>query len=145
MSPRFRLPLAVAAGHWRRRLQPTPNRATGCSASGMSPDQSKAEKPQYSRDCTKAKALFIVVDDDISPTFSRTYMLSNNIGQRELLLAWPFIIGLTSEPYSGGKERIGNVDVLPPTLSLQCTSNPERRVPPVHRRGRQLHDVSRSE
>jgi outer membrane protein OmpA-like peptidoglycan-associated protein len=63
----------------------------------------------------------LVVDSDISPTFDVTYMFTNTFGV-ELLLAYPFTHGIDLRPYSPGsgpaKIRAGNVDVLPPTLSL---------------------------
>jgi OOP family OmpA-OmpF porin len=60
---------------------------------------------------------FLVVDSDISFTFDVTYMFHNHFGV-ELLAAYPFTHGIDSKPYNGGVTRIGNVDHLPPTLSL---------------------------
>ncbi len=66
----------------------------------------------------------IVVDSDISPTFNVSYFLTNHIST-ELLAAWPFTHGIDLKPpRPARKTRIGNVDVLPPTLSLNWHFNP---------------------
>ncbi len=64
-----------------------------------------------------ALSTFVVVDSDISFTFDVTYMFHNNFGV-ELLAAWPFTHGIDLKPYSGGVERVGHTEHLPPTLSL---------------------------
>lgn len=74
----------------------------------------------------------LVVDDDISATFNVTYMLTDHIGT-ELLAAWPFTHGIDRKgpaysnglDFPSGKTRLGNVDHLPPTLSLQWHFNPD--------------------
>ena len=72
---------------------------------------------------------FVVLDDDISPTFNISYFLSDSIST-ELLAAWPFTHGIDLRPYTGGKERVGYVDVLPPTLSLNWHFNPNGMIRP---------------
>ena len=66
---------------------------------------------------------FVVVDDDVSPTFNISYFLTDHIST-ELLAAWPFTHGVDLRPYAGGKTRIGQVEHLPPTLSLNWHFNP---------------------
>jgi outer membrane protein W/outer membrane protein OmpA-like peptidoglycan-associated protein len=60
---------------------------------------------------------FVVVDSDVSFTFDVTYMFHNNFGV-ELLAAWPFTHGIDAKFYNGTNARIGDVEHLPPTLSL---------------------------
>ncbi len=63
-----------------------------------------------------------MVDSDISPTATVEYMITKHIGT-ELLVAWPFTHGIDLKT-PGGNSRIGNVDVLPPVLSLNWHFNP---------------------
>jgi outer membrane protein len=121
MSSRYLIPLAVAValatplaaqaeqGDWLFRV-------------GMS--QVNPEKENL--DLGNA---FVVVDDDISPTFNISYFLSDSIST-ELLAAWPFTHGIDLRPYAGGKERVGHVDLLPPTLSLNWHFNTDGTVRP---------------
>lgn len=60
---------------------------------------------------------FLVVDSDVSFTFDVTYMFHNHFGV-ELLAAYPFTHGIDAKLYDGTNIRAGNVDHLPPTLSL---------------------------
>ena len=62
------------------------------------------------------------VDSDVSPTLTVEYMLTDHLGT-ELLLAWPFTHGIDAK--AGGETlfRLGNVDALPPTLSLNWHFN----------------------
>ena len=62
-------------------------------------------------------ATFVVVDSDVSFTFDVTYMFHNNFGV-ELLAAWPFTHGIDAKFYNGTNTRIGDVEHLPPTVSL---------------------------
>jgi len=64
-----------------------------------------------------ALSAFAVVDSDVSFTFDVTYMFHNNFGV-ELLAAWPFVHGIDAKFYNGNNARIGDVEHLPPTLSL---------------------------
>ncbi len=66
----------------------------------------------------------LVVDSDISPTFTVEYMLTDHLGT-ELLLAWPFTHGIDAKGDGETLFRIGSVDVLPPTLSLNWHFNPD--------------------
>jgi outer membrane protein W/outer membrane protein OmpA-like peptidoglycan-associated protein len=66
---------------------------------------------------------FLVVDDDVSPTINVSYFLTDHIST-ELLAAWPFTHGIDVKPFAGGEERIGNVDLMPPTLSINWHFNP---------------------
>jgi outer membrane protein len=116
MSSRYLIPLAVAAalaapvaaqaeqGDWLFRV----------GLSQVNPEKENLQLP----------TAFVVVDDDVSPTFNISYFLTDHIST-ELLAAWPFTHGVDLRPFSGGKERVGNVDHLPPTLSLNWHFNPE--------------------
>ncbi len=115
MSSRYLIPLAVAAalatplaaqaeqGDWLFRV----------GLSQLNPEKENLDLGNA----------FVVVDDDVSPTFNVSYFLSNHIST-ELLAAWPFTHGVDLRPYSGGKQRVGHVDHLPPTLSLNWHFNP---------------------
>jgi outer membrane protein W len=72
------------------------------------------------------------VDSDLSPTGTITYMLTDHIGT-ELLVAYPFTHGLDLKVggIQGNNEtRIGSVDALPPTLSLQWHFLPNAMIRP---------------
>ena len=62
-------------------------------------------------------ATYVVVDSDVSFTFDVTYMFHNNFGV-ELLAAWPFTHGIDAKFYNGTNARVGDVEHLPPTVSL---------------------------
>jgi outer membrane protein len=66
----------------------------------------------------------IVLDSDISPTFNVAYMLTDYIST-ELFAAWPFTNGIDLKTEGGDKTRIGNVDILPPALTLNWHFNPD--------------------
>jgi outer membrane protein len=116
MSSRILIPLAVAAalmapmtasaekGDWLFRV----------GMSQINPDKTNLVVPGVGD---------IVVDSDLSPTFNVTYMLTDHIGT-ELMAAWPFTHGIDLKTGGGGVDRVGNVDVLPPVLSLQYHFNP---------------------
>jgi len=115
MSSRYLIPLAVAAalatplaaqaeqGDWLFRV----------GISQVNPEKENLD----------LGTAFVVVDDDISPTFNVSYFLTDHLST-ELLAAWPFTHGIDLRPYAGGKERVGYVDLLPPTLSLNWHFNP---------------------
>ena len=119
MSSRYLIPLAVAAalaapvaahaeqGDWLFRV----------GLSVTNPDSTNLELPPIGD---------IVIDDDISPTFNISYFLTDHIST-ELLAAWPFTHGVDLKTGGGGddKTRIGNVDHIPPTLSLNWHFNPD--------------------
>jgi outer membrane protein len=65
----------------------------------------------------------VVVDSDITPTGTIEYMITPHIGT-ELLLAWPATHGLDLDTGGRPLDRVGQVDVLPPTLSLNWHFNP---------------------
>jgi outer membrane protein len=123
MSSRYLISVAVAAalalpvaaqaekGDWLFRV----------GVSQLNPDKSNLETGLGD----------IVVDDDISPTFNISYFLTDHIST-ELLAAWPFTHGLDLKTGAPGddKTRIGNVDHLPPTLSLNWHFNPSGAVRP---------------
>jgi len=133
MSARYLIPLAVAAalaapvaahaqegtydpGKWLVRL----------GVSQINPDAENLNIPP-SEDFGGA---FVVVDSDISPTATVEYMITPHIGT-ELLVAWPFTHGIDLKPYAGNQDvRVGNVDVMPPTLSLNWHFNPTGVVRP---------------
>jgi outer membrane protein W len=60
---------------------------------------------------------FVVVDSDVSAVADVTYMFHNHFGV-ELLLAYPFTHGIDLKPFNGEDSRVGNADVLPPSLLL---------------------------
>jgi len=68
-------------------------------------------------------AASVVVDSDLSPTATVEYMITPHIGT-ELLVAWPFTHGLDLDTGSRPLDRVGQVDVMPPTLSLNWHFNP---------------------
>jgi outer membrane protein W/outer membrane protein OmpA-like peptidoglycan-associated protein len=120
MSSRYLIPLAVAAalalpaaaqaqegtwepGKWLFRV----------GISQINPDK---ENLAFGEDT------WVVVDSDVSPTATVEYMITKNIGT-ELLVAWPFTHGIDLKT-PGGNSRVGNVDVLPPVLSLNWHFNP---------------------
>lgn len=65
------------------------------------------------------------VEDAIGLTFSATYMFAPNWGV-ELLAALPFLHEITLN----GADAVGEIDLLPPTLSAQYHFNPNGRVRP---------------
>lgn len=67
----------------------------------------------------------VEVANQIGLTFSTTYMFAPSWGV-ELLAALPFTHGITF----GGAGEIGEIDLLPPTLSAQYHFNPNGRVRP---------------
>ena len=86
----------------------------------LNPDSDNVKPFSFPDECDKvtgANCYTLVVDDDVSFTADGTYMFTNHFGV-ELLVAYPFTHGIDLRPYSGGKTRVGSVDVLPPTLSL---------------------------
>lgn len=128
MSARYLIPLAVAAalaapvaanaeegtydpGKWLVRL----------GVSQINPD---------SENLSVLDSAYVVVDSDISPTATVEYMITPHLGT-ELLVAWPFTHGIDLKPFSGGADqRVGHVDVMPPTLSLNWHFNPTGVVRP---------------
>jgi outer membrane protein len=71
----------------------------------------------------------LTIDSDISPTFNVEYMLTNHLGT-ELLLAWPFTHGIDAKGNGGTSTRVAQVDLLPPTLSLNWHFNMEGKFRP---------------
>jgi len=67
---------------------------------------------------------FVVVDSDITPTATVEYMITRHIGT-ELLVAWPATHGIDLKGFAPNQDsRVGHVDVMPPTLSLNWHFNP---------------------
>ena len=119
MSRRYLLPLAVAA------VLATPLAATAAQGdwlvrvgmSGADPKESNLENvPGLGGDA--------VLDWGLAPTANVSYMLSDHIAT-ELLLALPFTHGVDLKTGGGGVQRVGYVDHIPPTLSLQWHFNPD--------------------
>ena len=71
----------------------------------------------------------LTADSDVSVTGTIAYMLTDHIGT-ELLLAWPFSHGVDAKFPGGSKQRIGHVDILPPTLNLQWYFLPNHKINP---------------
>ena len=115
MSSRYLIPLAVAAAlaapvaaHAQEgTYDPGKWWLVRVGMSQINPDKENLEIP----------GAFLVVDSDISPTATVEYMITPNIGT-ELLVAWPFTHGIDLDSGSRPLDRVGQVDVLPPTLSL---------------------------
>jgi outer membrane protein W/outer membrane protein OmpA-like peptidoglycan-associated protein len=124
MSSRYLIPLAVAAalalpvaaqaqegtwepGKWLFRV----------GISQINPDKENLDVSGVFGPDT-----WVVVDSDVSPTATVEYMITKNIGT-ELLVAWPFTHGIDLKT-PDGNSRVGNVDVLPPVLSLNWHFNP---------------------
>ena len=117
MSSRILIPLAVAAalitpvtasaeqGDWLFRV----------GMSMLNPDSTNLENTAGGD---------IVVDSDISPTFNVAYMLTDHIST-ELFAGWPFTNGIDLKTEGGDKTRVGNVDILPPALTLNWHFNPD--------------------
>jgi len=124
MSSRYLIPLAVAAAlamPFAASADSAPGQPKGdwlfrVGLSQINPDATNLKVPPLGD---------IVVDSDVSPTFNVTYFLTNHIST-ELLAAWPFTHGIDLKTTAPGddKTRVGYVDVLPPTLSLNWHFNP---------------------
>jgi outer membrane protein W/outer membrane protein OmpA-like peptidoglycan-associated protein len=89
-------------------------------ASVLDPKGGNLEDPQLGK---------LEADDAISPAGSVAYMLTDHIAT-ELWLAWPFQHDLNFKTPTGGVTGVGDVELFPPTLSLQYHFNPEGRVQP---------------
>lgn len=121
MSSRILIPLAVAAalaapvaahaekGDWLFRV-------------GMSQVNPDSENLVLFEDSETGEKDTLVVDSDLSPTFNVSYFLTDHIST-ELLAAWPFTHGIDIKSTEAATQRVGNVDVLPPTLSLNWHFN----------------------
>ncbi len=120
MRSRYLIPLAVAAA-LATPLAANAEQGDWLFRVGFSQVNPKADNLDLGEGAT------LVVDSDISPTFNVTYMLTDHIGT-ELLAAWPFTHGIDLR--DDGKTRVGYVDHLPPTLSLQWHFNPNGKIRP---------------
>jgi outer membrane protein W/outer membrane protein OmpA-like peptidoglycan-associated protein len=121
MSSRILIPLAVAAalaapvaahaekGDWLFRV-------------GMSQINPDSENLVLFEDSTTGEKDTLVVDSDLSPTFNVSYFFTDNLST-ELLAAWPFTHGIDVKSTEAETARVANVDVLPPTLSLNWHFN----------------------
>ncbi len=119
MSSRYLIPLAVAAA------LAAPVAAQAQEAGTYDPGKwlfrvgiSQINPDSYNLDLGGAA---IVVDSDLTPTGTIEYMITPHIGT-ELLLAWPATHGLDLDTGSRPLDRVGQVDVLPPTLSVNWHS-----------------------
>jgi outer membrane protein len=121
MSSRYLIPLAVAAAlasPIAANADVAPGQPKGDWLFRVGLSQVNPEKENL-----RLPDAFVVVDSDISPTLNVSYFLTNHIST-ELLVAWPFTHGVDLRPFSGGKTRVGQVDHLPPTLSVNWHFNP---------------------
>jgi outer membrane protein len=123
MSSRYLIPLAVAAalaGPVAAQAQDAGTYDPGkwlfrVGMSQLNPDSNNLDLGEAA----------VVADSDLSPTATVEYFLTKHIGT-ELLVAWPFTHGLDLDTFSGRPlNRVANVDVLPPTLSLNWHFNPD--------------------
>ena len=71
----------------------------------------------------------LTADSDVSVSGTIAYMWTDHIGT-ELLLAYPFTHGVDAKFPGGSKERIGRVELLPPTLNLQWYFLPGHKINP---------------
>jgi len=122
MSSRYLIPLAVVAA------LAAPVAAQAQDAGTYDPGKwlfrvgiSQINPDSYNLDLGPNTA--VVVDSDLSPTATVEYMITPHIGT-ELLVAWPFTHGLDLDTGSRPLDRVGQVDVMPPTLSLNWHFNP---------------------
>ena len=123
MSSRYLIPLAVAAA------LAGPTAALAQDAGTYDPGKwlfrvgmSQVNPDSYNLALNSSTA--VVVDSDLSPTATVEYFLTKHIGT-ELLLAWPFTHGVDLDTGGRPLDRVGNVDLLPPALSLNWHFNPE--------------------
>ena len=122
MSSRYLIPLAVAAA------LAAPVAAQAQEAGTYDPGKwlfrvgiSQINPDSYNLRLPDSNAL--VVDSDLTPTGTIEYMITPHIGT-ELLLAWPATHGIDLDTGSRPLDRVAQVDVLPPTLSLNWHFNP---------------------
>jgi outer membrane protein len=115
MSSRYLIPLAVAAAlaapvaaHAEEGTYDPGKWLVRVGMSQINPDS-------YNLSLGNAGA--IVVDSDLSPTATVEYMITPRFGT-ELLVAWPFTHGIDLDSGSRPLNRVGHVDVMPPTLSI---------------------------
>jgi outer membrane protein len=71
----------------------------------------------------------LTADSDVSVTGTIAYMLTDHIGT-ELLLAWPFKHGIDAKFPGGSSQRVGYVEILPPTLNIQWYFRPDKAFNP---------------
>jgi outer membrane protein len=71
----------------------------------------------------------IDVDDNTRPIVNITYMATNRLGI-ELLASWPFDHKIEGDGALAGLGKLGSVNHLPPTLSLQYHFLPDRTFRP---------------
>ena len=121
MSSRYLIPLAVAAAlaapvaaHAQEGTYDPGKWLVRVGMSQLNPD---------SWNLNLGDGTAVVVDSDLSPTATVEYMITPHIGT-ELLVAWPFTHGLDLDSGSRPLDRVGHVDVMPPTLSLNWHFNP---------------------
>ena len=133
MSSRYLIPLAVAAA------LATPARGAGRTGRLAVPRRYVAGQPGQGQTSNLGMAT-----SSSTTTFRRpstSAISSRDHISTELLAAWPFTHGIDLKTDSGGKDarrlRRPSAADAEPQLALQ----PGRHVPPVHRRGRQLHAV----
>jgi outer membrane protein W/outer membrane protein OmpA-like peptidoglycan-associated protein len=124
MSSRYLIPLAVAAA---LALPVTASAQEGTWEPGkwlfrVGLSQINPDKENLDVSGVFGADTWVVVDSDVSPTATVEYMITKNIGT-ELLVAWPFTHGIDLKT-PDGNSRVGNVDVLPPVLSLNWHFNP---------------------
>jgi len=121
MSSRYLIPLAVAAAlaapvaaHAEEGTYDPGKWLVRVGLSQINPDSENLEIP----------GAFVVVDSDITPTATVEYMITQHIGT-ELLVAWPATHGIDLKGFAPNTDsRVGHVDVMPPTLSLNWHFNP---------------------
>ena len=122
MSSRYLIPLAVAAAlasPIAANADVAPGQPKGDWLFRVGLSQVNPEKENLNL----GGGTYGVVDSDISPTFNISYFLTNHIST-ELLAAWPFTHGIDAKGGGAGDVRIGQVDHLPPTLSVNWHFNP---------------------
>ena len=106
----FSQPARAEQGDWLFRA----------GATLLDPKKSNLEDPQLGE---------LEFDDAVSPTISVAYMLTDHVAT-ELMLAWPFEHDIDLRTPDGDVAEIGDVELFPPTLSLQWHFNPDGRIQP---------------
>jgi outer membrane protein W/outer membrane protein OmpA-like peptidoglycan-associated protein len=134
MSSRYLIPLAVAAAlaapiaanAWDLDAYPGQPKGDWIFRLGWTDVNPQDRNVRVSNDPNA----WLVADQGTSLSGTITYMITDNIGT-ELLLAYPFTHGIDVKgQLQGGGGRIGYVDQLPPTLSLQWHFNPDGVIRP---------------
>ena len=137
MSSRYLIPLAVAAAlaapvaanAWDLDAYPGQPKGDWIFRLGWTDVNPQDQNLKVGPRDPDLSAIPLVADQGTNLSGTITYMITDHIGT-ELLLAVPFTHGLNLKGGGAGDTRVGYVDQLPPTLSLQWHFNPEGVIRP---------------